>query len=72
MVARRLNQCPILRKDFMIDEYQVIEARSMGADVILLIAAVLTPVAAKSLARFAHSLGLEVLLERHLVVELEG
>ena len=61
--ARKFNYCPILRKDFVIDEYQIIEARSIGADVILLLANVLSPSKIKELAEFARSLGLEVLLE---------
>jgi len=69
--ARKFNYCPILRKDFMLNEYQIIEARSIGADAILLIAAVLQPDALKSLAQFAQSLGLEVLLEVHNKAELE-
>ncbi|HEX8041646.1 MAG TPA: indole-3-glycerol phosphate synthase TrpC [Chryseosolibacter sp.] len=68
--ARRLNHCPILRKDFTIDEYQIVEAKSIGADAILLIAAVLDARKSKELASFAHSLGLEVLLEVHNEEEL--
>lgn len=67
----RVNQIPILRKDFIIDEYQIIEARAIGADVILLIAACLTPERVKELALFAKSLHLEVLLEIHNEEELQ-
>ncbi|MCG8310881.1 MAG: indole-3-glycerol phosphate synthase TrpC [Cytophagales bacterium] len=70
--ARRFNYCPILRKDFTIDEYQIIEAKSIGADAILLIAAALTPEKLKGLARFARSLGLEVLMEVHNSEELKS
>lgn len=70
MVARKFNYCPILRKDFTIDEYQIIEAKSIGADAILLIAAILDGQQQKQLASFAHSLGLEVLLELHTKEEL--
>lgn len=70
--ARKFNYCPILRKDFTIDEYQIIEAKSIGADVILLIAAALEPGHVKELTTFAHSLGLEVLLEVHNREELEA
>lgn len=65
LIASRVNEIPILRKDFMIDEYQIIEAKSLGADVILLIAACLTPVEVKTLAQAAKKLHLEVLLELH-------
>ena len=64
-LARRVNTCPILRKDFTIDEYQVVEAKAIGADAILLIAAVLSTEDSKRLASLAHSLSLEVLLEVH-------
>jgi indole-3-glycerol phosphate synthase len=69
--ARAVNQIPILRKDFMIDEYQIIEAKSWGADIILLIAAILTPAEVKSMSALAKSLGLNVLLEVHNLEELE-
>ena len=67
----RANEIPILRKDFIIDEYQVAEARAMGADVILLIAACLKPNVVQDLAIFAKQLKLEVLLEIHHEEELE-
>lgn len=70
-VARSFNFCPILRKDFMIDEYQVIEAKSIGADVILLIAAVLNDNEIKQLSELAAGLGMEVLLEVHNKEELD-
>lgn len=68
--ARKFNYCPILRKDFIVDEYQIIEAKSIGADAILLIAAALSPEKTLELAKFANSLGLEVLLELHSETEL--
>ncbi len=70
-LARQLNACPILRKDFIVDDYQILEARSLGADVILIIAACLTSWEVKKLASFARSLGLEVLLEIHEASELD-
>lgn len=70
--ARKYNFCPILRKDFTIDEYQIVEAKSIGADAILLIAAALSVAKLKELAQFAKSLGLEILLEVHNKLELES
>ena len=69
--ARKFNYCPILRKDFTIDEYQIIEAKSIGADAILLIAACLSPKEVKKLSGAAHSLGLQVLLEIYDESELD-
>ncbi|MCL4106380.1 UNVERIFIED_CONTAM: hypothetical protein GTU68_003541 [Idotea baltica] len=69
--ARKFNYCPILRKDFIVDEYQVLEARSIGADAILLIAEALKAEQVKQLADLATSLGMEVLLEVHSAIQLE-
>lgn len=69
--ARKFNFCPILRKDFIIDPYQLIEAKSIGADAILLIAAILKKSEIESLGKQALELGLEVLLELHDVEEIE-
>lgn len=65
LIAARVNSIPILRKDFLVDEYQIIESKSIGADIILLIAACLTPPQVKQFAQTARKLGLEVLLELH-------
>jgi len=69
--ARETVQVALLRKDFIIDEYQLYEARSIGADVILLIAACLSKQQMQQLARAAKNLQLEVLLEVHNEAELE-
>jgi len=69
--ARRANHIPVLRKDFMIDEYQILEAKALGADIILLIAAILSPQEIKKMAALAKSLGMNVLLEVHNLEELE-
>ena len=69
--TREDSSFPILRKDFIIDEFQVIESKSIGADAILLIAAVLDKREVIDLARLARSIGLEVLLEIHDESELD-
>lgn len=68
--ARPLVQIPILRKDFIIDEYQLYQAKIVGADAVLLIAAALEQDKCNELAEKAHSLGLEVLLEIHSTEEI--
>ncbi len=65
------NEVPLLRKDFIINEYQLVESKAFGADVILLIAACLKINEVKNLAAFAKDLGLNVLLEIHNEQELE-
>lgn len=65
------NPIPVLRKEFIIDEFQLIEAKAFGASVILLIASCLTPAETKQLAGIAKALGMEVLLELHDEAELE-
>lgn len=69
--ARKSVTLPILRKDFVVSDYQIYQAKVVGADVILLIATALSPQACKSLARTAHQFGLEVLLEIHSEQELD-
>jgi len=69
--ARKYNFCPILRKDFTIDEYQIIEAKSIGADAILLIAAILDKKEIDQFSRLAHILGMESILEVHNAEELK-
>lgn len=63
--VRQLVKMPILRKDFTIDEYQLHQAKAFGADAVLLIAAAISETECRKLARIAHELGLETLLEVH-------
>jgi indole-3-glycerol phosphate synthase len=65
------NSIPVLRKEFIIDEFQIIEAKAFGASVILLIASCLTPTQTQFLACVAKTLGMEVLLELHDESELD-
>ncbi|WP_298483683.1 indole-3-glycerol phosphate synthase TrpC [uncultured Ruminococcus sp.] len=69
---RKAVSLPILRKDFIFDEYQIYEAAAIGADAVLLIAAVLEPQQLAELYHLAYDLGLEVLVEVHSREELEG
>jgi len=69
--ARQVLNCPMLRKDFLIDPYQIYESKVLGADVILLIASALTLDEAYDLGELAHELGMEVLLEVHNEAELD-
>lgn len=71
-LAKATLQIPLLRKEFIVDEYQLLEAKAFGADAILLIAAVLSKQKIKHLSEFAQSLALEVLLEVHDQEELEN
>ncbi len=70
LLARASAKIPLLRKEFIIDEYQILEAKAHGADVILLIAAILTKQEIKQFSEFAKSLQLDVLLEVHNEEEL--
>jgi indole-3-glycerol phosphate synthase len=68
--VRGVTDTPILRKDFIVDRYQILEARAAGADAVLLIAAALTPIRLAELHRMATEAGLDVLVEIHDLVEL--
>ncbi len=70
--ARSLTTLPILRKDFVVGEYQLYEARAVGADACLLIAAVLGSERCKELAQLANEIGLETILEVHCAEELSA
>ncbi len=70
-IARTSTTKPILRKEFIIDEYQIYQSKAMGANVILLIAAILSKEKIKSFTLTANSIGLEVLLELHDLSEIE-
>ncbi|MEB8347286.1 indole-3-glycerol phosphate synthase TrpC [Flavobacteriaceae bacterium KMM 6898] len=70
LLARASVNMPLLRKEFIIDEYQILEAKAYGADVILLIAAILSKAEIKAYSEFAKKLHLNVLLEVHNVEEL--
>lgn len=71
LLEATINEVPLLRKDFIIDEYQLLESKAFGAEVILLIAACLGKDDVKHLASFAKKIGLNVLLEVHNEQELE-
>lgn len=71
LTTRASVKMPLLRKEFIIDEYQLLEAKAYGADVCLLIAACLNRKEIEQLSQFAKSLGLDVLLEVHNQEELE-
>jgi indole-3-glycerol phosphate synthase len=70
-IASEAVDIPCLRKDFMVDDYQIVEARAHRADAILLIAAALSSVELSRLARTAHDLSLDVLVEVHALCELD-
>lgn len=69
--ARKIFKGPILRKDFIVNNYQIYQSKAMGADVILLIAAILSPPQVQQFTKLAHELGMEVLMEFHNEEELK-
>jgi indole-3-glycerol phosphate synthase len=70
--ARAACRLPVLRKDFIVDEYQILDARAMGADAILLIAAALDLAQMQAFEDMAHALGMAVLVEVHNAIELDA
>jgi indole-3-glycerol phosphate synthase len=70
--ARAVTDLPVLRKDFVVDEHQVLEARAYGADAVLLIAAALDPARLRELMELTWSLGMEALVETHVEAEVEA
>jgi len=71
VAARAAVEMPVLRKDFMLDPYQIVESRALGADCVLLILAALDQVQAAELEACAHGLGMDVLIEVHDAAELD-
>ena len=69
--ARNACSLPVIRKDFMVDRYQIAEAKALGADCVLLIVAALTQAKLRELASYAHSIDIDVLVEVHNEPELE-
>src|SRR5215469_6321149 len=69
--ARARADLPVLRKDFVVDEHQVLEARAYGADAVLLIVAALAPARLRTLLELTRSLGMEALVEAHVEAEVE-
>ncbi|WP_405223257.1 indole-3-glycerol phosphate synthase TrpC [Dokdonia sp. Asnod1-B02] len=71
IIARAATSFPLLRKEFIVDEYQILEAKAYGADAILLIAATLSRKQIEQFSTFAKSLGLDILCESHNEEELQ-
>ncbi|NSW93257.1 MAG: indole-3-glycerol phosphate synthase TrpC [Bacteroidales bacterium] len=71
VTAREYNSIPVLRKDFIIDEFQIPESKAIGADAILLLASVLTGKRIRKFTKMSHSLGMEVICEIHSLSEIE-